>query len=140
MPDIVIERGHNITAGRGAEGCRGERDVSVLEIFPEREWQHQDIFVPSAEFSRYLASKQPRVAPRNDDLETIAIVKRAKHAVPAGKILNLIEEKKRRVSPRELVECREKFIHIEFGKSTQAIIFEIYKQDVLFRISPPLHQ
>ncbi len=58
VPDIVIERGHDTAPGRGADGCRGERNVSVSKVFPEREWQHQDILVPPAEFRRYLTAKQ----------------------------------------------------------------------------------
>ena len=126
--------------GRGAEGCWGKRNAAVSQIFPEREWQHEDILIPPAEFCRYLPVEQLRVAPRDDDLETAAVVKRAQDAIPAGEMLNLIEEEKTGVSPCKLVERREELVHAIPGEFTQPIVLEIYEEYVLFRTSPFLQQ
>jgi len=67
-------------------------------------------------------------------------MQRTKYAAPIGKILNFIKKEKTGILPGELVESREKLIHVIPGESTQSIVLEIYKKNILFFMSTALQQ
>jgi len=115
---------------------RGVGDPPESEKFSKRERQEEDIRITPPELRCHFALKKFGVAAGDDNMKSPSIVERAEHPAPIWEILDFIKEEKGRISSCELIKSDKERFHVLRPEPLQSVIFEVNKEDILFR--PPM--